>query len=98
MKKAVAFRPFFGGTTVKRILSMDTVAIPIRMIGNGCILRPGFMKTDLKKKVLQILRLILMKQESRALFLVINTSATTWYHLSILQINKFWLIEMFIKV
>ena len=44
----------FGGSTVKRIFSMDTVVIPIQMMGNGCILRPGFMKMDLKKNPLQI--------------------------------------------
>ena len=54
MKKVVAFRPSFGGSTVKRTFSMDTVDIPIRMTGNGCILRPGFMKMDLKKNPLQI--------------------------------------------
>ena len=54
MKKVVAFRPSFGGSTVKRIFSMDTVVIPIQMMGNGCILRPGFMKMDLKKNPLQI--------------------------------------------
>ena len=76
MKKVIAFRPSFGGSTVKRIFSTDTVDIPIQMIGNGCILRPGFMKMDLKKKILQILRLIFMKREIRVLFLVTNTSAT----------------------
>ena len=73
MKKVVAFRPSFGGSTVKRIFSTDTVDIPIQMIGIGCIQRPGFMKTDLKKKALKILRLIFMKRESRVLFLVTNT-------------------------
>ena len=43
-----------GGSTVKRIFSMDTVVIPIQMMGNGYILRPGFMKMDLKKNPLQI--------------------------------------------
>ena len=28
--------------------------LPIQMMGNGCILRPGFMKMDLKKNPLQI--------------------------------------------
>jgi len=54
MKKVVAFRPSFGGSTVKRTFSMDTVDIPIQMTGNGCILRLGFMKMDLKKNPLQI--------------------------------------------
>ena len=46
MKKAAAFRPSSGGSTAKRIFSTDTADIPIRMTGNGCILRPGFMKMD----------------------------------------------------
>lgn len=53
-KKAVVFHLSSGGSTVKRIFSMDTVVIPIQMMGNGCILRPGFMKMDLKKNPLQI--------------------------------------------
>lgn len=74
MKKVIAFLPSSGGSTVKRIFSTDTVDIPIQMIRNGCILRPGFMKMDSKEKILQILRLIFMKRESRVLFLVTNTS------------------------
>ena len=89
MKKVVAFRPSFGGSTVKRIFSTDTVDIPIQMIGNGCIPRHGFMKMDLKEKTLKKLRLIFMKRESRVLFLVTNTSPMIWCRLSILQIDKF---------
>ncbi len=62
--------------------------IPIRMTGNGCILRPGFMKMDLKKKALRILRHIYMKPERMVLFLVTNTSATIWCRPSILQMNR----------
>ena len=88
MKKAAAFRPSSGGSTAKRIFSTDTADIPIRMTGNGCILRPGFMKMDLKKKALRILRHIFMKPERMVLFLVTNTSATIWCRPSILQMNR----------
>ena len=94
MKKVIAFRPSFGGSTVKRIFSMDTVVNPIQMMGNGCILRPGFMKMDLKKKALRILRHIFMKPERMVLFLVTNTSATIWCRPSILQMNRLRFAEI----
>ena len=68
--------------------------IPIRMTGNGCILRPGFMKMDLKKKALRILRHIFMKPERMVLFLVTNTSATIWCRPSILQMNRLRFAEI----
>ena len=94
MKKVIAFHPSSGGNTAKRIFSTDTADIPIRMTGNGCILRPGFMKMDLKKKALQILRHIFMKPERMVLFLVTNTSATIWCRPSILQMNKLRFAEI----
>ena len=59
-----------------------------------CILRPGFMKMDLKKKALRILRHIYMKPERMVLFLVTNTSATIWCRPSILQMNRLRFAEI----
>ena len=38
MKRVVVFRPSFGGTTAKRILSTDTVDIPIQPIAPDHVL------------------------------------------------------------
>ena len=54
----------------------------------------GFMKMDLKKKILRILRLIFVKRESMVLFLVTNTSATIWCRPSILQMNRLRFAEI----
>ena len=56
--------------------------------------RPGFMKMDLKKKALRILRHIFMKPERMVLFLVTNTSATIWCRPSILQMNRLRFAEI----
>ena len=45
MKKAVAFRPSFGGITAEKTCNMhplEAVDIPILMTGNGCMQRHGF--------------------------------------------------------
>ena len=55
--KAVEFRLSFGGITARRICNMnlaEAVDTPIQMIRNGCMLRRGFMKMDLKKGLLRI--------------------------------------------
>lgn len=55
--KVVVFHPSFGGITAKKVRSMnpsEAVDTPILMTRNGCMLKHGFMKMDLKKNLLWI--------------------------------------------